>query len=102
MDRFFDRPNQDDVGQFKPGSSLDEFDISVLSLLARGFTSHNVAQRMYVSKTLVDACITRIYSKLEVDNPMLAVRKAYRLGLLAQDSLPDIEVPEPASEHNPS
>ena len=56
----------------------------VLSLIARGNTSKEVAEALFLSKRTVDFHLCNVYEKLEVDNRIQAFRKAAQLGLIPQ------------------
>lgn len=65
--------------------------VEVLRLLDDGLTNLELAERLYLSVKTVDHHVSAILAKLEVNKRRDAVRKARKLGILA-DSAP-VEVP---------
>ena len=57
-------------------------EIEVLSLIAQGNSSKDVADTLYVSKRTIDFHLAAIYDKLQVHNRVQAFRAASRLGLI--------------------
>ena len=64
------------------GVRLTPTEIKVLSLIGRGFSSKEAAERLIVSKRTVDFHLANIYEKLLVNNRVQALRAATRLGLI--------------------
>lgn len=64
------------------GIRLTPTEVKVLSLVAQGHSSQEVADRMVVSKRTVDFHLANIYQKLQVNNRVQALRAATRLGLI--------------------
>jgi len=61
---------------------LTKREIEVLSLIAQGMSSKEVADALFVSKRTVDFHLANIYDKLQVNNRVQAFRMATRLGLI--------------------
>lgn len=61
---------------------LSEREIEVLTFVAEGFTSKEVAGKLKVSKSTVDFHLENVYKKLKVRNRLQAVRVALREGIL--------------------
>jgi DNA-binding NarL/FixJ family response regulator len=53
----------------------------VLGLVARGLTSTQVAERLFLSPRTIDTHLQRIYGKLDVSNRGSAIRFAIEHGL---------------------
>lgn len=64
-------------------SDLSPRELEVLSLLAQGYGTDNIADRLFLSKTTVRNHVQRILAKLEVHTRVEAVSYAFRHGLLA-------------------
>ena len=64
------------------GVRLSPRELEVLSLIAQGHSSKEVADVLFVSKRTVDFHLARIYDKLQVSNRVQAFRVATRLGLM--------------------
>ena len=64
---------------------LTNTEVRVLSLIARGASSHDVAEHMFVSKRTIDFHLANIYEKLHVHNRISAIRRARSFGLLPGD-----------------
>ena len=54
----------------------------ILDLLERGCKHEEIGERLFISVTTVRYHIKNIYQKLEVNNKMLAIKKARELNLL--------------------
>lgn len=54
----------------------------VLILISQGFRSREVAEKLVVSKRTVDFHLANIYHKLQVNNRLMAFRRASDLGLI--------------------
>jgi DNA-binding NarL/FixJ family response regulator len=92
------RPNQ--PRESSPGASGDKEqlaklsgrELEVLTLIARGYTSKDIAQTLRIGKPTVDTYRSRLTEKLGVRSRTELVRIANRAGLLepqASDELPD-------------
>lgn len=64
------------------GVRLTPTEAKVLSLVAEGHTSKEVADRLVISKRTVDFHLANIYDKLQVSNRVQALWAATRLGLI--------------------
>jgi DNA-binding NarL/FixJ family response regulator len=64
-------------------ASLSSREREVLSLIARGATNKEIAQRLYLSPHTVKDHTSSLYRKLNVRNRAEAVQRAERLGLTA-------------------
>lgn len=62
--------------------SLTQREQQVLQFLKQGHSNTTIAETMGVKYTTVGACVSRILTKLEVDNRVQAVIRADELGLL--------------------
>jgi ATP/maltotriose-dependent transcriptional regulator MalT len=56
--------------------------MKVLSLVIKGHSNQEIADRMVVSKRTVDFHLDNIYYKLQVSNRVQAIRVATQLGLI--------------------
>jgi len=65
---------------------LTERELEVLSLLARGASNSEIAQRLVLTVDTVKRHVTHIFSKLEARNRVQAVERARTLGLLSDHS----------------
>ncbi len=65
------------------GVTLTKREVEVLTLVIEGFSSKEVADKLFVSKRTVDFHLANIYDKLQVSNRVQAFRCATRLGLIA-------------------
>lgn len=61
---------------------LTKRQIEVLTLLAKGHSSQEAAETLFVSKRTVDFHLATIYDALQVNNRHQAIRAAIRLGLI--------------------
>ena len=61
---------------------LTRREAEVLTLIVRGASSKQVADRLFVSKRTVDFHLANIYQKLGAKNRLQALREATRRGLL--------------------
>jgi DNA-binding CsgD family transcriptional regulator len=61
---------------------LTKREIEVLSLIAQGRSSQEVADALFVSKRTVDFHLANIYEKLNVNNRVKAFRRAAQMGLI--------------------
>lgn len=62
--------------------TLSDREMEVLTFVAEGFTSKEVAEKLNVSKSTVDFHLENVYKKLKVRNRLQAVRVAVREGIL--------------------
>jgi len=69
-------------GELGYNDLLSDRELDVLSLLARGSTTSQVASVLYISENTVKTHIRHIFEKLEVNNRAEAVAKATQMGLL--------------------
>lgn len=67
-------------------TGLSARETQVLSLIARGYAMHEIAQQLAVSPWTVQTYIRRIYTKLGVNSRAGAVNEAYRRQLLSPDA----------------
>ena len=71
----------------RPGKvTLTRTEQKVLSYIAKGYSSKEVADYLTVSKRTIDFHLANIYDKLQVRNRVQALRSAASLGLLPPDS----------------
>jgi two-component system NarL family response regulator len=61
---------------------LTQREIEVLGLVARGRSTREVADELFVSKRTVDSHLGNIYDKLHVANRVQAYWRATRLGII--------------------
>lgn len=61
---------------------LTHRELGVLTLVAEGRSSKEVADTLYISKRTVDFHLASINNKLQVTNRIQAFRRASRLGLM--------------------
>jgi len=64
-------------------SDLSPRELEVLSLLAQGYGTDNIADRLFLSKTRVGSHVQPILAKLDVHTRVEAVSYAFRNGLFA-------------------
>lgn len=69
-------------GQLGTSNVLTDREIEVLRSLARGLTTSQTGEKLYISENTVKTHIRHILEKLEVSNRAEAVAKATQLGLL--------------------
>ena len=69
-------------GQLGTSNLLTDREIEVLRSLARGLTTSQAGEKLYISENTVKTHIRHILEKLEVSNRAEAVAKATQLGLL--------------------
>jgi DNA-binding CsgD family transcriptional regulator len=65
---------------------LTKSEIEVLSLIAQGRSSQEVADALFRSKRTVDFHLDNIYKKLNVKNRVQLLRRALQLGLIPVES----------------
>lgn len=63
-------------------SRISNREFEVLNLISLGFKIHEIAKRLYISDHTVISHRKNLYSKLEVCNAALLVRKAFDIGIL--------------------
>lgn len=61
---------------------LTSREIEVLTAIAEGNTSAEVAETLFLSKRTVDFHLANVYQKLDVDNRLKAIKKAKALKLI--------------------
>ena len=66
--------------------SLSEREMQVLHLLAQGASNLEIAQELVIVIDTVKRHVSHIFSKLDVQNRVQAVRRAQELGLLDEKS----------------
>ncbi|MCS6776967.1 MAG: response regulator transcription factor [Chloroherpetonaceae bacterium] len=66
----------------EPNARLTPRELEVLSLIVEGYSSKEVARKLFISKRTVDFHLDNVYGKLGVTNRMQALQRATRLGLL--------------------
>lgn len=71
------------IGKIK----LTKRETEVLSLVAQGHTSQEVADLLFLSARTVSYHLAQVYAKLEVSNRVQAFRAATRLGLIPEQPL---------------
>ena len=64
---------------------LTKREVQILSLVAQGYTSQEVADQLFVSARTVGFHLANVYEKLEVSNRVQAFRVAARLGLIPSE-----------------
>ncbi|MFU8826329.1 MAG: LuxR C-terminal-related transcriptional regulator [Brevefilum sp.] len=70
----------------KHNSALSSRELDVLSLIADGMTSREIAQTLFLSRNTIKSHRSNIYRKLEVGTREQAINKAHLLGILAKHS----------------
>lgn len=63
-------------------SKLTEREFEILTLLAKGYNNHQIAQMLIISIHTVKAHVESIYRKLDVHNKVQAAIKAHSLNLI--------------------
>jgi len=71
----------------RPGNILSDREQQVLKLVAQGYSSQQIAKRIFVSVKTVETYRARIADKLGLRTRSEVVRYAIRMGLLAAESL---------------
>jgi len=71
----------------RPGNILSDREQQVLKLVAQGYSSQQIAKRIFVSVKTVETYRARIADKLGLRTRSEVVRYAIRMGLLAVESL---------------
>jgi ATP/maltotriose-dependent transcriptional regulator MalT len=66
---------------------LTKRETQVLSLIAKGCSSQEMAENLHVSKRTIDFHLANLYSKLHVKNRFQAFHAALKLGLLTAELL---------------
>lgn len=61
---------------------LTQREVEVLSLIAQGYSSKDVAELLYLSSGTVSFHLSNVFVKLGVNNRVQAFRTAIRLGLI--------------------
>ena len=62
--------------------SLTDRELEILKLLDEGYTHEEIAGEIYISIATVRCHVKNIYQKLDVNNKILALRKAKDLNLI--------------------
>ena len=65
-------------------------ELEVLGWICRGKSNPDIAERLGISRSSVDAYIRRIFAKLDVRDRTAASVKAYSLGLVTTDEVADL------------
>ncbi|WP_223774473.1 response regulator transcription factor [Streptomyces sp. 135] len=65
-------------------NTLTDSERDVLALLGRGLTNQQIAEELHLSVTSVKAYVSRLLSRLDLDNRTQAAILAHELGLTAQ------------------
>ena len=73
------------VANEQPVADLTNRELEVLSLLAQGFSTDDIARSLSISPSTTRNHIRNILQKLEVHSRLEAVVQAYRLGLISED-----------------
>jgi signal transduction histidine kinase/DNA-binding NarL/FixJ family response regulator len=87
----FQSSNKDsDIAQFTPEQghplfTLNDKEIEIVQLLSEGIKYKEIAQRLHYSEGTIKNYVSTIYSKLNVDNRMQAVRKMQEIMRLSVD-----------------
>ncbi len=63
-------------------------EMAILSLLSKGLTAESLARQLGISPRTAGKHLEHIYRKLDVGDRLMAVQRAYELGLLAAPSSP--------------
>ncbi|MET3290148.1 UNVERIFIED_CONTAM: DNA-binding NarL/FixJ family response regulator [Brevibacillus sp. OAP136] len=66
-----------------PSFGLTDKEITILQYLSDGYKYKEIAEKLHFSESTIKNYISIIYSKLEVENRMKAVKKAKELGAIA-------------------
>ncbi|MFJ5696629.1 response regulator transcription factor [Arthrobacter sp. NPDC093139] len=76
-------------------------EMAILTLLSKGLTAESLARRLNISPRTVEKHLEHIYRKLYVCDRLMAVQRAYELGLLEpaaatflQNQHPELETHE--------
>lgn len=77
------------AGQDASSTLLTQRELEVLRCLARGMTTRQVAQALFVSENTVKTHVRHILRKLEAHSRVEAVTKALQQGLLPPDAVTD-------------
>ena len=67
---------------YKPGIDLTDRENEVLTLLVKGLSNPEIAEKLYVSKSTVKFHVSSILNKLQVSSRTEAVAKALQEGLI--------------------
>ena len=65
-----------------PKESLNNREKSILYLMARGFSNHDIADKLFISVNTVKWYVSQMYGKLLVNNRAEAVDRAHALNIL--------------------
>lgn len=75
-------------GPMTPGNRLEDEDLDLLKLGAKGISNKEIGEKLNLSERTVQSRFTAIFSKLGVASRMEAVLKALKEGWLSVDDLP--------------
>lgn len=75
-------PNPFDPGTAKAGERVTDQELKVIYLIAQGFSSQEVADRLVIGKRTVDFHLANLYRKLEVNNRVQAINRLKARGEL--------------------
>jgi DNA-binding NarL/FixJ family response regulator len=75
------------AGSARPASILSRRELQVLSLVARGYTSAEIAKQIFVSVKTIETYRSRLAEKLGLQTRSDMVRFAVQMGLLTQETL---------------
>jgi len=79
LNNFMNKPSK----TIKPEeNSLTEREVSVLSLIAKGFSNSEISETLYISTNTVKTHIKNIFQKLEVEDRTHAAMKAFKNELI--------------------
>ncbi|HVL32063.1 MAG TPA: FHA domain-containing protein [Actinomycetota bacterium] len=77
-----DDPTQISDSSGLSGTTMTQRQLQVLRLMARGLSSKQIGERLFVSERTVKAYVASIFEKLGVNKRAAAVAAALRLGLI--------------------
>lgn len=79
---FLDPQTKESTGKIGLPSNLTKREIEILSLVAQGLTDAQIAERLVLSPRTVNAHLTSVYRKLDVNSRAAATRFAIEKGLV--------------------
>lgn len=77
---------KEEHGSEYPAEALTGRELEVLQMLARGMNNRAIAEKLVISDRTVQAHLTSIFSKMNVDSRLEAVMMAIRIGWLSLES----------------